>query len=62
MRIAQYADVAVRRKRAAGAGGRLLHLDLFSGIAGNMFLAALLEEGLSRRALVEDLGGLKLDH
>jgi len=40
----------------------LLHLDLFSGIAGNMFLAALLDAGLSRRALVEDLGGLGLDH
>ena len=62
MRIAQTARVAVRRKRAAGVGGRLLHLDLFSGIAGNMFLAALLDAGLSRRALVEDLGGLKLDH
>jgi hypothetical protein len=44
------------------AGGRLLHLDLFSGIAGNMFLAALLDAGLSRRELVEDLGGLELDH
>ncbi len=60
--IEQYARVAVRRKKAADAGGRLLHLDLFSGIAGNMFLAALLDAGLSRRALVEDLGALKLDH
>ena len=40
----------------------MLHLDLFSGIAGNMFLAALLDAGLSRRALTEDLSGLKLDH
>jgi uncharacterized protein (TIGR00299 family) protein len=40
----------------------VLHLDLFSGIAGNMFLAALLDAGLSRRALVEDLAGLKLEH
>ncbi len=39
-----------------------MHLDLFSGIAGNMFLAALLDAGLSRRALVEDLAGLKLEH
>jgi uncharacterized protein (TIGR00299 family) protein len=54
--------VAVRRKKAKGAGGRLLHLDLFSGIAGNMFLAALLDAGLSRRKLVEDLAGLKLEH
>jgi hypothetical protein len=60
--IAQHASVAVRRKRAADTGGRLLHLDLFSGIAGNMFLAALLDAGLSRRALVEDLAGLGLEH
>jgi uncharacterized protein (TIGR00299 family) protein len=60
--IAHYAGVAVRRKRAADAGGRGLQLDLFSGIAGNMFLAALLDAGLSRRALVEDLAGLKLEH
>ena len=60
--IEQYAGVAVRRKKAADAGGRLLHLDLFSGIAGNMFLAALLDAGLSRRELVEDLGGLEIDH
>jgi uncharacterized protein (TIGR00299 family) protein len=60
--IAQHADVAVRRKRAVDAGGRVLHLDLFSGISGNMFLAALLDAGLSRRALVEDLAGLKLEH
>ncbi len=39
-----------------------MHLDLFSGIAGNMFLSALLDAGLSRRALTEDLAGLKLDH
>jgi len=60
--IAQYAGVAVRRKRAQSASGRVLHLDLFSGIAGNMFLAALLDAGLSRRALVEDLAGLGLEH
>ncbi len=60
--IAHHAAVATRRKRAADAGGRVLHLDLFSGISGNMFLGALLDAGLSRRALVEDLRGLKLDH
>jgi uncharacterized protein (TIGR00299 family) protein len=43
-------------------GFDLLHLDCFSGIAGNMFLAALLDAGLSRRALREDLAGLGLDH
>ncbi|MBW2495109.1 MAG: nickel pincer cofactor biosynthesis protein LarC [Deltaproteobacteria bacterium] len=40
----------------------MLHLDLFSGIAGNMFLAALLDAGLSRRELVADLAGLNLEH
>jgi uncharacterized protein (TIGR00299 family) protein len=60
--IQQNARVAVRRKRAKGASGRVLHLDLFSGIAGNMFLAALLDAGLSRRELVADLAGLNLEH
>jgi uncharacterized protein (TIGR00299 family) protein len=54
--------MAVRRKRGASSGGRVLHLDLFSGIAGNMFLGALLDAGLSRRALAADLGGLRLEH
>lgn len=54
------------RKGARGAGGkardgRVLHLDAFSGIAGNMFLGALLDAGLSRRELSEDLAGLDLD-
>jgi uncharacterized protein (TIGR00299 family) protein len=43
-------------------GGRVLHLDLFSGIAGNMLLGALLDAGLSRRELEADLAGLGLDH
>jgi hypothetical protein len=60
--IEQNAGVAIRRKKAKSASGRVLHLDLFSGIAGNMFLAALLDAGLSRRELVEDLAGLKLEH
>jgi hypothetical protein len=41
-----------------GEGGTVLHLDTFSGIAGNMFLAALLDLGLSRRQLDEDLAAL----
>jgi uncharacterized protein (TIGR00299 family) protein len=41
---------------------RVLHLDPFSGIAGNMFLGALLDAGLSRRALGEDLAGLGVRH
>jgi pyridinium-3,5-bisthiocarboxylic acid mononucleotide nickel chelatase len=40
--------------------GRILHLDAFSGIAGNMFLGALLDLGLSRQALEEGLAGLGL--
>jgi hypothetical protein len=39
----------------------VLHLDLFSGIAGNMFLGALLDAGLSRRDLEADLAGLGLE-
>jgi len=39
-----------------------LHLDVFSGIAGNMFLGALLDAGLSRRVLVADLAGLGVPH
>ncbi len=41
--------------------GRTLHLDTFSGIAGNMFLGALLDAGLPRRALNDDLAGLPVD-
>ncbi|MGE4650708.1 MAG: nickel pincer cofactor biosynthesis protein LarC [Myxococcota bacterium] len=40
----------------------LLHLDCFSGIAGNMFLGALIDLGLSRRVLAADLQGLDLPH
>jgi uncharacterized protein (TIGR00299 family) protein len=42
--------------------GRILHLDTFSGIAGNMFLGAMLDAGLSRKALESDLAGLGVDH
>jgi uncharacterized protein (TIGR00299 family) protein len=40
----------------------VLHLDAFSGIAGNMFVGALLDAGLSRRQLTADLAGLGLEH
>lgn len=40
---------------------KVLHLDAFSGAAGNMFMAALLDLGLSRKALVEGLAPLGLD-
>jgi uncharacterized protein (TIGR00299 family) protein len=46
----------------SGGSGRILHLDPFSGIAGNMFLAALLDLGLSRRDLDRDLAGLGIDY
>src|SRR5688572_17829939 len=49
-------------KRSRGGAGRVLHLDLFSGIAGNMLLGALLDAGLSRRELEADLAGLGLEH
>jgi uncharacterized protein (TIGR00299 family) protein len=53
-----------KRKRGAGrdGGSRVLHLDTFSGIAGNMLIGALLDAGLSRAELVADLAGLGLEH
>ena len=47
-------------ERAAAAPGRVLHLDAFSGIAGNMLLGALLDLGLPLRALEADLAPLGL--
>lgn len=41
---------------------KILHLDLFSGIAGNMFVSALIDLGLSRKDLENDLAGLELPH
>jgi uncharacterized protein (TIGR00299 family) protein len=40
---------------------RLLHLDAFSGAAGNMFMGAMLDIGLSRARLLEGLAPLGLD-
>lgn len=40
---------------------RLLHLDAFSGAAGNMFMGALLDLGLPRKALLDGLAPLGLD-
>jgi uncharacterized protein (TIGR00299 family) protein len=42
-------------------GRKLLHLDAFSGAAGNMFTGALLDLGLTRKALLEGLDPLGLD-
>jgi hypothetical protein len=39
-----------------------LHLDVFSGIAGNMFLGALLDLGLPLSELEQDLAGLGVRH
>ena len=49
------------RRSSTGSSPRLLHLDLFSGIAGNMFLGALLDLGLSRKVLEADLAGLGVE-
>lgn len=51
-----------RKSQPTADGGRVLHLDAFSGIAGNMFLSALLDAGLSRRELEADLAGLGVEH
>lgn len=40
---------------------KLLHLDAFSGAAGNMFMGALLDLGLPRKTLLEGLDPLGLD-
>jgi uncharacterized protein (TIGR00299 family) protein len=50
-----------RSSTGSSPGARLLHLDLFSGIAGNMFLGALLDLGLSRKELEADLAGLGVE-
>ena len=42
-------------------GRKILHLDAFSGASGNMFMGALLDLGLSRKALLEGLEPLGLD-
>lgn len=44
----------------SSGGARVLHIDAFSGIAGNMFIASLLDAGLSRAELEAQLAGLPL--
>jgi uncharacterized protein (TIGR00299 family) protein len=52
-----------RSSTGSSGGGRpsLLHLEPFSGIAGDMLLGALLDLGLPRRELESGLAGLALD-
>ena len=50
------------RARSAAHGRPVLHIDPFSGIAGNMFLGAMLDAGLRRKDLTEGLAGLGVDH
>lgn len=52
------------RRSSTGSerGRRVLHLDTFSGISGNMFAAALLDLGLRRKDLAADLAALDVAH
>jgi uncharacterized protein (TIGR00299 family) protein len=50
-----------RRSSTASSSARVLHLDTFSGIAGNMFLGALLDLGVPRAELEAGLAGLPVD-
>ncbi len=50
------------KPKTPAPGARVLHLDTFAGCAGNMFLGALLDAGLSRHELEEDLAGLGVEH
>ncbi len=66
--MAAYKRAGARRARAAQTGPGaarprvVLHLDAFSGIAGNMFLGALLDAGLPQRELEAGLAGLGVPH
>ncbi|NLE96309.1 MAG: LarC family nickel insertion protein, partial [Dehalococcoidia bacterium] len=44
-----------RRQRVEGTHGRVLYLDPFSGIAGDMFLGLLLDLGIEESALMAEL-------
>lgn len=62
--MSRRSSIGSRKKKQSTQNnvGRHLHLDAFSGISGNMFLGALLDLGLSQRALAEELAGLDLTY
>ena len=62
MRATAARNGGAKNRGGRDSGARVLHLDVFSGIAGNMLLGALLDAGLSRKELEADLAGLGLDH
>jgi uncharacterized protein (TIGR00299 family) protein len=51
-----------RRSSIASEAGRILYIDAFAGMAGNMFTGALLDLGLRRKDLDLDLAGLGLEY
>jgi uncharacterized protein (TIGR00299 family) protein len=66
--VAARGEAKRRRSRLSAPGHgaqltrRVLHLDTFSGISGNMFLGALLDAGLPQRELAAALAGLGVPH
>ena len=50
-----------RSSTGSDVKGKLLHFDAFSGIAGNMVLGALVDLGVPRRVLEQELSGLGID-
>lgn len=58
----EHASAEPRAEFAHGAGvGRVLHVDCFSGVAGDMFVAALLDLGVPRAPIDRALAALPLE-